>query len=145
MTGECGRCGQDKTLKARGLCSNCRNRCTADGTLGQYGWVRVNRLAEFSELRERHYPVEVAGARVGVSARTAWRYEAARPHQPFTPTTKDHPQADQNGGVFQHKLGSGALYTRRCSRSIRSTTSGTFAGALASRRTASTRKRSWPR
>lgn len=78
MTGECGSCGKDKTLKARGLCSTCRNRCTLDGTLGQYGWVRADRLAEFSQLRDRHYPVEMAGARVGVSARTAWRYEAAR-------------------------------------------------------------------
>ena len=77
MTGECGSCGEDKALKARGLCLACYHRCTLDGTLGQYGWVRADRLAEFGQLRDRHYPVEFAGARVGVSSRTAWRYEAA--------------------------------------------------------------------
>ena len=78
MTGECGSCGLDKTLKARGLCSWCYKGRGRDGTLGQYGWVRADRLAEFGQLRDRHYPVEFAGARVGVSSRTAWRYEAAR-------------------------------------------------------------------
>lgn len=77
MTGECCSCGLDRLLEARGLCSTCRHRAAEDGTLGQYGWVRVNRLAEFRDLRERRYPVEMAGARVGVSGRTAWRYEAA--------------------------------------------------------------------
>jgi hypothetical protein len=78
VTGECCLCGRTKRIKGRELCSACFNRSTLDGTLGNYGWVRVNRLAEFSELRDRHYPVEMAGARVGVCARTAWRYEAAR-------------------------------------------------------------------
>ena len=89
MTGECGSCGRDKTLKARGLCSWCHQKHTLDGTLGQYGWVRVNRLAEFGELRNRHYPVELAGARVGVSARTAWRYEAARQLEPVSAVQAD--------------------------------------------------------
>ena len=84
MTGECGSCGRDKVIKARGLCSWCCHLRTLDGTLGQYGWVRADRLAEFRELRERHYPVELAGARVGVSARTAWRYEAARQLEPVS-------------------------------------------------------------
>jgi hypothetical protein len=82
VTGECCRCGRHRPLRPRGLCSTCRNRCTLDGTLGQYGWVRADRLAEFTELRDRHYPVEMAGARVGVCARTAWRYEAARRSAP---------------------------------------------------------------
>ena len=76
-TGTCGRCGRIRPLKARELCSTCHDICRRYGGLAEYGWVRADRLAEFRVLRERRYPVEMAGARVGVSASTAWRYEAA--------------------------------------------------------------------
>ena len=97
--GTCGCCGKTRSLKARELCTTCHVHCTLDGTLGQYGWVRADRLAEFRELRERHYPVELAGARVGVSARTAWRYEAARQLAPVSAVQASRDRVDRRAAA----------------------------------------------
>ena len=78
--GGCVSCEQDRPVFSRHMCKPCYQRLWRrdDGSLEQFGWVRADRLAEFGQLRDRQYSVEAAGARVGVSARTAWRYEADR-------------------------------------------------------------------
>jgi hypothetical protein len=73
---ECARCGQARPLVYRGLCAACRNRCLRDGTLAGYGYVKADRMADYAALRRRGEGTGAAGARIGVSARTAQRYEA---------------------------------------------------------------------
>lgn len=73
---DCADCGRLMPIEARGLCSTCRTRNRDRGTLGEFGCVKANRLADYAELRRRRVPVPVAAARLGVSERTAWRYEA---------------------------------------------------------------------
>ena len=73
---ECGRCGHVRALRGRGLCAWCKKAATADGTIGQYGYVKADRMADYAELRASLGAAEAA-RRVGVSRRTAHRYDAA--------------------------------------------------------------------
>jgi hypothetical protein len=63
-------------IESRGLCAACRRRNRDRGTLGEFGYVKADRLADYAELRGLGVPVPAAAARLGVSERTAWRYEA---------------------------------------------------------------------
>jgi hypothetical protein len=75
---ECARCGQRKPIRARGLCGACSQRSRLDGTISDYGYTRALRLADYAWLRlEAGCTLREAAARVGVSERTALRYEAA--------------------------------------------------------------------
>lgn len=72
---ECASCGVVKPVKRRGLCRACESRHVRDGSIGQYGWVKADRMAEYASLRPG-LSVPEAAARAGVSVRTASRYEA---------------------------------------------------------------------
>jgi hypothetical protein len=82
--GDCASCSQYQPIVGRGLCVTCRWRHRADGTIGDYGYVKADRFSDYVLIR----PARVAGGelaafvrgaarRLGVSERTAWRYEAA--------------------------------------------------------------------
>ena len=73
---DCADCGRLMPMECRGLCAACRKRNGARGTLGEFGYVKADRVADYAELRRAGVPVPVAAARLGVSERTAWRYEA---------------------------------------------------------------------
>jgi hypothetical protein len=73
---DCADCGRLMPIDARGLCSACYWRNRDHGTLDEFGCVKASRLADYAELRRLGVPVPVAAARLGVSERTAWRYEA---------------------------------------------------------------------
>ena len=73
---ECALCGHLRVIRGRGLCEPCRKRCRDDGTITQYGYTRADRLADYASLRPS-LAVPVAAGRIGVSVRTAMRYEAA--------------------------------------------------------------------
>jgi hypothetical protein len=73
---ECGRCGTVRPLVGRGLCNRCVWDTWADGTRGEYGYVKADRLAEFARYRLAGVGVGEAARRVCVSGRTGWRYEA---------------------------------------------------------------------
>jgi hypothetical protein len=73
---DCADCGRFMPIDARGLCSACWTRNSDNGTLGEFGYVKADRLADFAEMRGLGVAVPAAAARLGVSERTAWRYEA---------------------------------------------------------------------
>jgi hypothetical protein len=73
---ECARCELVRPVWRRGLCRPCAERCTRDGTLGGYGYVKADRVADFIRLRLGGADLAEAARRVGVSERTGWRYEA---------------------------------------------------------------------
>ena len=75
MTSPCASCGEDRDLCCRGLCEKCRAQARRDGTLASFGYVKADRLADYAALRPA-FSVPVAAARIGVSERTGWRYEA---------------------------------------------------------------------
>lgn len=75
--GECARCGLLAPLAQRGLCRPCARACRKDGTIGEYGWLRPDRMGEFAALRRAGLSVERAAAGTGVCGRTGTRYEAA--------------------------------------------------------------------
>ena len=72
----CASCERVRPLVTRGLCDTCRHRYERDGTIGEWGYVKADRVADYARLRLADYPVPVAASRIGVSERTAWRYEA---------------------------------------------------------------------
>jgi len=72
---ECARCELVRPVWYRGLCRPCVDRCRLDGTIGCYGYVKADRMADFAWLRLGGVDVAGAAGRVGVSERTGWRYE----------------------------------------------------------------------
>lgn len=72
----CASCEKVRPLVTRGLCDACRWLCRQDGTITQWGYVKADRLADYARLRWNGAPVPAAASRIGVSERTAWRYEA---------------------------------------------------------------------
>lgn len=74
---ECARCGHLRVIRRRGLCFSCIKRCQRDGTLGEYGWLKADRLAVYREARAKGLTVEAAADKASVTKRTGWRYEAA--------------------------------------------------------------------
>ena len=74
---ECACCEQVLPILARGLCSRCRSWHRTHGTIDDYGYTKADRLADYVRLRDSGwYDVGQAAARIGVSRRTAERYEA---------------------------------------------------------------------
>ena len=73
---DCADCGRLMPIESRGLCAACRKRNRDHGTLREFGYVKADRLADYAELRRLRVPVPAAAGRLGVSERTAWRYEA---------------------------------------------------------------------
>lgn len=73
---ECGSCERVRPLECRGLCHTCREGRRRDGTIGGFGYVKADRVADFARLRMAGAAVAGAAGRVGVSERTGWRYEA---------------------------------------------------------------------
>ena len=73
---ECASCEQEGPLISRGLCKPCRDRHQWAGTLTSFGYVKADRVADYADLRRDGELLEVAASRIGVSERTAWRYEA---------------------------------------------------------------------
>lgn len=71
---ECARCGRVRPIAYRGLCHGCENHCRKDGTIGDYGYTRADRLADYVEL-PRDLTARQAAERLGVSARTIERYK----------------------------------------------------------------------
>jgi hypothetical protein len=74
---ECACCGQRRVVKRRGLCRACEKRHERAGTIADWGWTKAERLAEYRQARAGGLSPHQAAARVGVTRRTAWRYEAA--------------------------------------------------------------------
>ena len=73
---ECASCERIRPLIERGLCDSCRTLRRRDGTIGDYGYVKTDRMEDYADLRRFGESVAVAASRVGVSERTGWRYEA---------------------------------------------------------------------
>src|ERR1700733_5670202 len=73
---ECASCEQVRPIITRGLCSTCRHRFEWDGTITDWGYVKADRLEDYAWLRASGESVPVAAARLGVTERTGWRYEA---------------------------------------------------------------------
>ena len=73
---ECAGCEQVLPILARGLCSRCRSWHRTHGTIGDYGYVKADRMADYARLRLNGHDVGPAAALVGTSKRTAERYEA---------------------------------------------------------------------
>jgi hypothetical protein len=63
-------------ILARGLCSRCRSWHRTHGTIGDFGYVKADRMADYARLRLNGHDVGPAAALVGTSKRTAERYEA---------------------------------------------------------------------
>ena len=76
MTAPCDRCGNIAELVTRRLCPSCRGQCRRAGTVEDWGYLKPDRLADFTVLRARGYRPAVAAVRLGLSARTGYRYEA---------------------------------------------------------------------
>jgi hypothetical protein len=74
---ECGCCERERRIFSRGLCQACYSSRLDDGTVASYGYVQADRVAEFSQLRSAGYSIVAAGQRLGVTPRTAQRYETA--------------------------------------------------------------------
>ncbi|WP_144069894.1 helix-turn-helix domain-containing protein [Nonomuraea indica] len=77
----CACCEELGLHGGRGLCHTCYRRHLAAGTLAQYPrlqtWLSAQgRIADFAELRERGLTVREAAEQIGVSLRTAERYQA---------------------------------------------------------------------
>ena len=74
---ECVSCNRVRPLPCRGLCVSCRDRHGDNGTLSDYGYVKSDRLAEYRRLRLGGLNITEAAKWIGVSRRTAGRYEAS--------------------------------------------------------------------
>lgn len=91
----CKRCNRFKPHCAKGYCWSCYSyrrrpyKPTGAG-MGGAGVPRTpaevaDRLAEYADLRARHYTIEQAALRVGLSTRTGHRYEARLKSQKGAP------------------------------------------------------------
>lgn len=82
----CGRCKRVRPHVARDLCVSCyhyvrRPYVPTGAGMGGPGVLRdacslAGRLEDYAEIRARHYTIGQAAKRLGVSVRTADRYEA---------------------------------------------------------------------
>lgn len=89
----CSRCGRVRPHGGLGLCEGCysyarRPYVPTGAGMGGPGVLRdtsavAGRLQDYAEIRSRHYTIGQAAARLGISIRTADRYEARlRQQQP---------------------------------------------------------------
>lgn len=76
---ECAKCERKKPIRPgrRGLCEGCHHAARKDRSLGDWGYGPAERMADHAALRGRGLTVAEAAVRLGVSVRTAQRYEAA--------------------------------------------------------------------
>ena len=72
---ECGSCERVRPLMSRGLCDVCREERRRDGTIAEFGYVKADRMADFTRYRTAGVGLAEAAGRVGVSERTGRRYE----------------------------------------------------------------------
>jgi hypothetical protein len=75
---ECACCGQQRPVLCRGLCPACGWKHQKAGTLDQFGYTRRDKLADFGALRDHAVSIRDSASRIGISERTAQRYEQAR-------------------------------------------------------------------
>jgi hypothetical protein len=61
---------------SRGLCNPCVWRCRDDGTIDGYGYTKADRMADYAHRRYNGDDIGLAASRLGISRRTAERYEA---------------------------------------------------------------------
>jgi hypothetical protein len=61
---------------SRGLCNSCGTTCRHDGTIAEYGYTRADRMADYAHRRRNGDTIGLAASRLGISRRTAERYEA---------------------------------------------------------------------
>ena len=73
---ECASCERVQPLRARGLCASCYVTRFRNGTLGEFGYLKADRMADYARLRLNGAAQAEAAKRVGVSRRTGERYEA---------------------------------------------------------------------
>ena len=73
---ECARCGAARPMTGRGLCSDCRKLCTADGALEDYPCAKADKMADYALHRSRGLSIGAAARVAGVGGRTGTRYEA---------------------------------------------------------------------
>jgi hypothetical protein len=73
---ECASCLRPRQIATRGLCDCCRSRCRRDHTIGRWGEVKAARVEIYAALRAAGWSVAWSAWEVGVSVRTAWRYES---------------------------------------------------------------------
>ena len=73
---ECACCEEVLPILARGLCSRCRSWHRTHGTIGDWGYTKADRMADYVVLRRSGYGVGEAAGLVGTCKRTAERYEA---------------------------------------------------------------------
>jgi hypothetical protein len=85
----CDRCGYNKPHHARGWCHACWDRWDRAGQPPEGPPPRrTGRYGEYFELtREHHYSLKNAAARMGVSERTAQRYETRLKQEGAAPAT----------------------------------------------------------
>lgn len=77
----CACCDELGQHRGRRLCQTCYDRHRLAGTLDRHPMVghalpSLWRIESYTELRGRGLPVREAAKRLGVTARTGWRYEA---------------------------------------------------------------------
>lgn len=77
----CACCGEMRSHVGRSLCNACWKRHDKAGTLDEFPRLRtwtstLGRIADYAELRERRMPIRAAAELLGVTSRTAERYEA---------------------------------------------------------------------
>lgn len=77
----CACCGELGEHNGRNLRKECYDRHYHAGTLHQFPkvstWIpTLGRLDDFAELRGRGMSVKKAAAKLGMSSRSGWRYEA---------------------------------------------------------------------
>jgi hypothetical protein len=65
-----------RPLLCRGLCNSCIWTCRHDGTYGEYGYTKADRIADYAHRRYNGDTIGLAASRLGISRRTAERYEA---------------------------------------------------------------------
>lgn len=83
---DCVRCRRPRPHHGRGLCESChayvrRPYVPTGAGRGGPGLPKApralaGRIEDYAEIRGRHYSVDDAAARLQISIRTAWRYEA---------------------------------------------------------------------
>lgn len=73
---ECARCERVRPLFERGLCNSCRAVCRRKGTSAEFGYLKPDRMTDYAYRRRNGDCIALAAERIGVSKRTAERYEA---------------------------------------------------------------------
>ena len=82
---ECASCERTRPILSRGLCRSCKDRHLLDGALEEFGYLKADRMTDYEWLtRQCGELLPAAAARIGISERTAWRYEKQLRTDPTT-------------------------------------------------------------